>query len=174
MRIQDLFRRRVQDLPGEPRHSPLLVEELFEDAELLDVRIDATLSTVGILFEMRPSELKYVLGDKRMNCGALVLRQATQVKWDCDASEKTGLCTWPVGRSRFHFNAGLFEASLLLGVFRTMTLSLSAMQVEFYAGTVPVLSREIPDYTEHESVAGLVPDWSMEFIPTNAWYLDAP
>ena len=57
MKLSDLFLAADTGLPGKPEHNPLTTGWIFEDAQLLDVRIDVLHSTVGALFEIRTSYL---------------------------------------------------------------------------------------------------------------------
>jgi hypothetical protein len=173
MKLIDLFHQDVPGLPGKDDESPLFVEEVFEDAQLLDVRIHALHSVVGILFELRTGNLPRYVEDESINCGVLMLRRATAVAWQGELTDWTGPAPWPVCSVLSNIHNGRYELSLDMGVIKGMTLQLAALKAEFYAGVLPTLTEGIPDYTEHEDVTGLVPGWDMDFIPVLGWYVDA-
>jgi hypothetical protein len=114
------------------------------------------------------------VGDESINCGALILRRATDLHWTSDFTAKEGNYAWPVYavRARQH-EGGRFELGLEMGVIDGMKLNLAALKAEFYAGSIPALAEDVPDYPEHKDVTGLVAGWDMDFVPTLGWYVDA-
>jgi hypothetical protein len=77
MKLSDLFLHQVLDLPGKPEHNPLTIGWIFEDAQLLDVRIDVLHSSAGALFEVRSSYLPVELNIESLNCGVMMFRKTT-------------------------------------------------------------------------------------------------
>ena len=173
MKLIDLFHDDVPGLPGKAEENPFFVEEVFEDAQILDVRVDALRLVVGVLFELRSGTLPMYVGDESINCGALILRRATDLRWTSDLTAKEGNYAWPVYRVLTQLEGGRFELGLEMGVIEGMTLNFTALKAEFYAGVIPTLTDGIPDYTEHKNVTGLVAGWGMDFVPTLGWYVDA-
>jgi hypothetical protein len=128
MKLIDLFHQDVPGLPGKDDESPLFAEEFFEDAQLLDVRIYALHSVVGILFELRTGNLPWYVDDKSINCGVLMLRRATAVAWQGELTDWTGPTPWPVFSVLSNIHNGRYELSLEMGVFKNMTLQLAALK----------------------------------------------
>ncbi|WP_045731952.1 hypothetical protein [Pseudarthrobacter chlorophenolicus] len=173
MKLIDLFHQDVPGLPGKADENPFFVEEAFEEAQILDVRVDALRLVIGVLFELRSGILPMYVGDESINCGALILRRATDLHWTSDLTAKEGNYAWPVYRVLTQLDGGRLELGLEMGVIEGMRLNLSALKAEFYAGVIPALANDVPDYPEHKNVTGLVAGWDMEFVPTLGWYVDA-
>lgn len=173
MKLIDLFHDDVPGLLGKAEENPFFVEEVFEDAQILDVRIDALRLVVGVLFELRSGTLPMYVGDESINCGALILRRATDLHWTSDLTAKEGNYAWPVYAVRARHKGGRFELGLEMGVIKGMKLNLGALKAEFYAGIVPALAEYVQDYSEHQDVTGLVGGWDMDFVPVLGWYVDA-
>ena len=173
MKLIDLFHQDIPGLPGKAEENPFFVEEVFEDAQILDVRIDALRLVVGVLFELRSGVLPMYVGDESINCGALILRRATDLHWWSALTEDDDNYAWPVHTVLARIEGGCFKLGLQMGVIEGMRLNLTALKAEFYAGIIPMLTDGIPSYTDHKNVTGLVAGWDMEFVPMLGWYVDA-
>lgn len=169
MKLSDLFIRQILDLPGKPEHNPLITGWIFEDAQLLDVRVDVLHSAVGVLFEIRSSYLPDELNIASLNCGVMMFRKTTEVTWT-SADPKDRPYVWPVNECHIEQSASGVEAKPL-GTIIGMELMIRAESVEFYAGRLPALPDGIPSYPDYIDVTGLVPGWEMDFFPTNVWTL---
>jgi hypothetical protein len=169
MKLSDLFLRQVMDLPGKPEHNPLTTGWIFEDAQLLDVRLDVLHSAIGILFEIRTSYLPSELDILSLNCGVMMFRKAREMKWAA-ADPKDRPQVWPVNECRIDVSDTGVEGHPI-GSINGMDLLVKAESVEFYAGRLPALPADIPSYVDHVDVTGLVPGWEMDFSPTNVWAL---
>lgn len=144
---------------------------MFEDAQLLDIRVDVLLSTVGMLFEVRTCYLPSELDIVSLNCGVMMLRNATRLDWAMVGdSHRPNRQVWPVDECRIKVSDTGINV-YPLGSINGMDLNLKAGSVEFYVGRLPALPADIPSYPDHVDVTGLVPGWEMEFSPTNVWTL---
>jgi len=170
MKLSDLFLHQILDLPGKPEHNPLTIGWIFEDAQLLDVRIDVLHSSAGALFEVRSSYLPVELNIESLNCGVMMFRKTTEVTWTNAESDRPSPQVWEVGECHIEQSASGVEANPLGGNYG-MDLIIKAESVEFYAGRLPALPDGIPSYPDHMDVTGLVPGWDMDFSPTNVWTL---
>ncbi|KSU70412.1 hypothetical protein GA0061083_3876 [Pseudarthrobacter enclensis] len=171
MKLSDLFLHQILGLPGNPEHNPLTIGWIFEDAQLLDVRIDVLHSTVGALFEVRSSYLPGELNIDSLNCGVMMFRKTTGVTWATTSPrERPNPQVWEVAECHIEQTASGVEAKPLGGNYG-MDLIINAESVEFYAGRLPALPDGIPSYPDHIDVTGLVPGWEMDFSPTNVWTL---
>lgn len=169
MKLSDLFLRQILDLPGKPEHNPLTTGWIFEEAQLLDVRIDVLHSTVGALFEIRTTYLPAEIDIVSLNCGVMMFRKTTEVTWtNAHPRDRPNPQVWSVAECHIETSATGVEVSPLGGI-NGMDLLIKAQSVEFYAGRLPTLPADIPSYPEHIDVTGLVPAWEMDFAPTNVW-----
>ena len=83
----ELFLRQILDLHGKPERNPLTAGTIFEDAHLLDVRIDVRRSTGGALLEIRRSCLPAERDIASLNCGVMMFRKTTEVSWTRDTQQ---------------------------------------------------------------------------------------
>lgn len=171
MKLSDLFLHQILGLPGEPEHNPLTIGWIFEDAQLLDVRIDVLHSAVGVLFEIRSSYLPGELDIQSLNCGVMIFRKTSAVTWtNSDPKDRPNPQVWPLNECQIEQLPTGVKAHPI-GEINGMDLIANAESVEFYAGRLPALPDDIPSYPDHLDVTGLVPGWDMDFSPTNVWTL---
>lgn len=142
---------------------------IFEEAQLLDVRIDVLHSTVGALFEIRTTYLPAEIDVVSLNCGVMMFRKTTEVTWtDTHQRDRPNPQVWSAAECHIETSATGVEVSPLGGI-NGMDLLIKAQSVEFYAGRLPNLPADIPSHPDHMDVRGLVPAWEMDFAPTNVW-----
>jgi hypothetical protein len=137
---------------------PLRERDALQEAQVLDVRLDAVRSAVGLLFELRVA-----LQLRRPNTGVLVVPNVRALSWDAEA-RSTARTAWNVVGSTPQTRERSF--GLTLGTSPNARLSLQGGSAAFFAGNVPNLDR-IPDYFEDsESVvrAGIA-GWHSQFTP---------
>lgn len=144
--------------------NPLVEDDALQEAQLLEVRLDAVTGQVGVLFELRMA-----LQLREPNTGVLVARGVRHLGWSCPSRE-TGRTAWSVGGSRVSRQAGLF--SLMLGLWPSpgAELELVAESAMFVSGDVPGLEEAPPDYgSEDDLVAsGQLASWSSPSVPSSA------
>lgn len=148
-----------------PEMDPLTEDDALQEAQLLDVRIDASRSTVGLLFELRVA-----LQLREANTGVLVAHGVRNIRWTA-SPRSTTRTAWNVITSTPRYADRLFE--LNLGFWPEGRLELSAGQAAFFVGDVGGIGAAPPDYGGDESTiqAGLA-GWHSTFTPVHAVFLD--
>lgn len=154
-----------RDFASQPEMDPLTEGDALQEAQLLDVRLDALRSTVGLLFELR-----LALQLREANAGLLVARGVRELSWTAGA-RSTAKTAWTVGGSTPRNENWLF--GLQLGLWPNARLDLRAESAAFFAGDVPDLDR-IPNYLEDDeaTVRTQLAGWRSEFVPVHAVFLD--
>lgn len=152
---------------AQPEMDPLTERGALQEAQLLDVRVDALRSTVGLLFELR-----LALQLREANTGVLVARGVRELSWAAGprSTEKTA---WTVGGSIPRNADRLFGLELGMWPAPGAQLKLVAESAAFFAGDVPGLDR-IPDYGEDDeaTIRAQLAGWHSEFTPVHAVFLD--
>lgn len=155
---------RAPGIPG-PDMDPLTEKDSLQEAQLLDLRVHAMSSTVGLLFELRTA-LQLASG----NAAILVMRGARQANWR--AVERGGVRTaWTVAGSVMHAFPGSLE--LNIEMFPSSSIEVLGVSAEFYVLDVPGIDDAPPDYCsgdEGHMRSGL-PDWDSSFSLLQASYL---
>jgi hypothetical protein len=168
--VEDLLQpdERWRDYASQPEMDPLTEDGALQEAQLLDVRIDALRSTVGLLFELRTA-----LQLREANTGVLVARGLRELAWSA-GQRSTPRTAWTVGGSVTSNADRLF--SMTIGMWPTpgAQLRIVAERAAFFTGDVPGLER-IPNYgTDDESaIQANVAGWSSRFSPVHAVFLDS-
>ncbi len=166
--IEDLLLpdRRLRRFAAQPEMDPLTEDDALQDAQLLDVRIDALRSTVGLLFELRVA-----LQLREANVGVLVAHGIRKISWSA-SPRSTARTAWNVIASTSRCADRLF--GLNLRCWPEGHLELSAEDAAFFAGDVPDIGAAPPDYGGDESTirAGLA-GWRSTFKPVHAVFLDS-
>lgn len=150
---------------GQPEMDPLTEEDVLQEAQLLDVRIDALRSTVGLLFELRVA-----LQLREANTGVLVAHGVRKINWSV-SPRPTAKTAWSVITSTPGCAGRLFGLSLKF--WPEACLELSAEKAAFFIGNVAGIGAAPPDYAGDESTmqAGLA-GWRSAFTPVHAVFLD--
>lgn len=162
--LNDVERRRFA---AQPEADPLTEPGALREAQLLDVRLTAVTSTVGLLFDLRTA-LQFMMG----NTAVLVAHGVREFRWRAEP-RATARTAWNVVRSEPSGRERLFF--LEVGFVPSAQLTLIAESAEFYVGDIVDLSDIPPDYgsgDESAIEAGLA-NWRHPFIPTHAVFLDA-
>jgi hypothetical protein len=133
----------------------------LQEAQLLDVRIDALRSTVGLLFELRAA-----LQLREANTGVLIAHGVREVSWSV-GSHLTPRTAWAVLRSHTEVSGGLFTFSLK--TWPESQLMVRAESAAFYLGDVPELDR-MPDYVSDDemTIRASLAGWQSNLIPAAA------
>jgi len=137
----------------------------LQEAQLLDVRVCALTSTVGLLFDLRTA-----LQLRTANTAVVVGRGVQEFSWSAE-HRKTARTAWNVAGSE-PARGDLF--SLSLAFFPRASLRLVSERAEFYVGEVPGLGATPPDYGFDDDArikAGLAA-WTSIFEPAQAAFLD--
>jgi hypothetical protein len=165
MRIDELLddpRRREQ--AAMPEADALTETDALQEAQLLDVRLDALRSTVWLLFDCRGA-LQIQMG----NTAVIVAYGLHRLSWV--GQPRGRLTAWTVVRSTPVARDGVW--SLSLGFVPSGGLELEADSSEFFVGNVPGCDEAPPNYTEKDDAtirAGL-PGWTSTFEPVHAVFL---
>jgi hypothetical protein len=147
-----------------PEMDPLAREDALLEAQLLDVRVHALSSTVGLLFELRTSFLL-----RGGNAAVLVAHGVQALNWSAEPWSRR-LTAWTVLGSEPKSDDQLF--SLHLDFWRSQ-LDLVAAAADFYVIDVPGLGETPPDYVDDgdtEIRARLV-GWDSPLFPVQAVHL---
>jgi hypothetical protein len=155
---------QLRRFAAQPEMDPLTEDDALQDAQLLDVRIDAVRSTVGLLFELRVA-----LQLRAANTGVLVAHGVRQISWSA-MPRSTTRTAWNVIESRPRCADRLF--GLTLRCWPEGHLELSAEEAAFFVGEVADIGATPPDYGGDESTiqAGLA-GWQSSFKPVHAVFL---
>jgi hypothetical protein len=155
--------------PTEVGHAPVMdalsEADALQEAQLLDVRVCALTSTVGLLFDLRMA-----LQLRTANTAVVVGRGVQDFSWSAEHRE-TARTAWNVAGSE---PAGGDLFSLSLAFFPRARLRLVSERAEFYVGEVAGLDPTPPDYgvdDEARIKAGLA-GWASTFEPVQATFLD--
>jgi len=170
MRIEDLL-----SLDHDSWHLPkpdvdaLTGEDALQDAQVLDVRLNALTGVAGVLFELRQS-----LHIEGADTGVLVCFGTRDLAWS-GAARPTELTAWSVGGSVPSTRGTLFSITMSMWPEPGASLSLTAVSAAFIVGQVPGLASAPPDYTAHDrtTIAADIATWSSTFEPTGANVFDS-
>lgn len=170
MRVDDLLRldAGLSRYAALPEMDPLTEEDALQEAQLLDVRLDARTGVVGVLFELRSA-----LQLREGNTGVLVASGVREVAW-AGPRRDTALTAWSVGSSVPGPRNGLFGLSLVLWPHPGARLQVTSEAAAFFVGQVPGLPEVPPDYLDlgPTQLADEVAHWGSTFVPLGAAFLD--
>ncbi len=165
--VLDATRVSAREYAGLPEMDPLTEGDALQEAQLLDVWLDAARSQVALLFELRMS-----LQLREPNTGVLVARGVRELAWSAPP-RPTSRTAWSVGGSEVDNREGLFRLNLGLWPAPGARLRMIAEAALFVAGDVPGLADVPPDYTGDEAaVSGQLASWDSPFVPSSAVFLD--
>jgi hypothetical protein len=145
---------------------PLIENDALQEAQLLDMRVHALSSTVGLLFELRTA-LQFEYG----NAAILVIRGVRQANWR--AVERVGEWTaWSVVGSVMRAYSGLLELNLTLSP--SSSIEIHGTNAEFYVLDVPEVGDVPPDYCSDGEglIRSGLPGWGSSFSLLRASYLE--
>ena len=148
-----------------PVVDPLSGANLFQEAQLLDVRFDALRMRAGLLLEQRVA-----LQLREANTGVLVCRGVTGIEW-LARPRSTPLTAWNVVGSSI--SSGDKAVELRLALFPDAKVAISAAQIEFYNCEVDGIGG-IPDYGDDAvSVDASLASWESQIDLVNGSYIAA-
>jgi hypothetical protein len=164
----------VEELLGSPKHmgmappevDPFRQPDALQEAQLLEARVDALSSTVGLLFELRTA--MYLMEG---NTALLIARGVREFKWSAEA-RLTGKTAWNiVGSEPLIANElFIFEIDFL----PVSQMRLVAQSAEFYTGNVDGLHDQLSDYVEDDDVTvrANLASWRSSFMPLQVTFLN--
>lgn len=165
--VLDSTRVSAREYAGLPEMDPLRESGALQEAQLLDVRLDASRGQLALLFELRMA-----LQLREPNTGVLVARGVRAFAWSAPP-RSTSRTAWSVGGSHVDHPDGLFRLNLGFWPAPGATLQVIAETALFVAGDVPGLPDAPPDYMEDEAaVSGQLASWDSAFVPSSAVFLD--
>ncbi len=163
-KIQDfLYGAEISDASPIARTlNPLLVTDLFREAEIIDVRIDALMGTAGVILERRTD-----LGNWRGDTGVILAHNVNNVSWRGLAFPGPSPHWIELSTVRAREDDGLLELELRPGNVGNISLLLLSPTITFISGTVPDFANESPPSYEltRLDLQGKVPSWDSPFIP---------
>lgn len=167
MLVEELLQNPVRrEYVATPEVDPLRQSDALQEAQLLEGRVEALSSTVGLLFELRTA-MHLMEG----NTALLVARGVREFSWSSDA-RNTDKTAWNVVGSEPRYVDELFV--LELDFVPNAGLRLVAESAEFYVGDVDRLSEQLPDYGEDDDaeIRANLAGWRSSFVPIWASILD--
>ncbi len=161
MLVEDLFTQPPGGSFGSaPEVDPLTETDALQEAQLLDIRVCALTSMVGLLFDLRMA-----LQLRAANTAVLVGRGVQECSWSAER-RVTARTAWNVVGSepaRDH----PFSHSVLLSFFPNAQLRLVS---ELAEGEVPGLDPTPPDYVvdDEARIQASLAGWTSTFKPVQA------
>ena len=166
--IEELLSPRsdLRRFASKPEMDPLTEDDALQEAQLLDVRLDALHLTVGLLFELRMA-----LELREGNTGVLVAHGVRELSWTA-GPRTTDITAWPVGGSVVRNENRLLR--LEMGMWIDAQLKLVAESAAFFSGDVPGLDETPPDYGQDDeaTIRANLAGWYSAFVPLHAVFLD--
>lgn len=170
MRIEDVLHLdpALRQYASLPEMDPLTDHDALQEAQVLDVRLDALSGVVGILFDLRQA-----LQLQEANTGVFVGRGVRELRWS-GPSRDTALTAWSIGSSVPRTEDRVFALSLVMWPHPGAQLTLAVESAAFYVGDVPGLAEAPPDYTDRDrtNLDHAVACWDSSFEPVSAVFLD--
>lgn len=163
MNVVDLSRRIGHlDYVVPPEGDPLRESDVLQEAQLLDVRVEALSSTVGLLFDLR-SAMQLV----DANTAVLIARGVHEFLWSAEP-RLTDKTAWNIVRSEPRTDGALLTFEL--ESIPRSRIRLVAEKAEFYIGDVPGLEAQPSDYEFDDdlTVRANLADWQSSFVPLSA------
>lgn len=148
-----------------PEMDPLRENDALQEAQLVDVRVDALRGTLAILFDLRMA-----LQLREPNAGVIVARGVRDFRWTAPYRD-TPLTAWSADGSLVSQRDGLFSIDFGLWPAPGATLHMSTERAWFVFGSIPDLPDTPPDYHESPAVNELV-TWDSLFEPHGFTQLD--
>lgn len=159
MLIEDFLGSAQSGLDGQVQIDPLSERDALQESQLLEVRLDALRSVVGLLFELRTA-MHLTEG----NTGLLVARGVREVAWSADP-RITDRTAWSVVGSVPGTTEELY--SLSLDFWPPAGLRIVAEGAEFYGVDVDELAQQLPDYgiDDEATIRSNLAGWQSSFLP---------
>jgi hypothetical protein len=167
MLVDELLRRPQRHAnTAHPEVDPLREPNVLQEAQLLEARVEALTSTVGLLFELRTA-MEWM----DANTAILVARGVQEFVWSAEA-RSTAKTAWNVVASELRTVGQLpvFELDFL----PLSRMRLTADRVEFYVGDVARLELQVPDYgmDDDAAIRANLAGWGSSFSLMGASFLD--
>lgn len=144
--------------------SPFEAAELLQEAQLVDIRLDAVTGALGAIVDLRTALTDDALGDT----GLLVFWGVRGASWTA-AARATDLTAWSIAGSQASVGSDGLTFSLECWPAPGASLRVKAREAAFIGGAVRGLDAAPPDYTVHtrESVTSHMATWSSELLVTS-------
>jgi hypothetical protein len=144
-----------------PEMDALTESDALQEAQLIDIRVNALTSTVGLLFDLRMA-----LQLRTANTAIVVGRAVHEFSWSAER-RATARTAWNVVGSEPGWD-DLF--SLSLSFIPSARARLVCERAEFYVGEVAGLYPTPPDYGREDDgqIAAAVAAWTSTFEPVHA------
>jgi hypothetical protein len=138
-----------------PEVDPLVDGDALLEAQILDVRIDASTGVAGILLDLRVA-----IQLREANTGVLGATGVTGLRWSA-VERHTRRTAWNVVGSTVQRNPN--GLSLDIGCYPDATLHLQAVSLAFFSCEVPGIGDTPPDYGgDEQTVLASVATWQSE------------
>jgi hypothetical protein len=166
MLAEELLKSPERGSMALPDVDPFRQSDALQEAQLLEARVEALTSTVGLLFELRTA-MHFTEG----NAAVLIARGAREFNWSAE-TRLTGKTAWNVVGSEPLIANKIF--TLELDFLPISQLRVAARSVEFYVGNMDGLGDQLPDYVEDDdaTVRANLASWHSPFAPLQAAFLD--
>lgn len=136
---------------------PLTEHDALQEAQIVDVRLDALRGTGALLFDMRMA-----LQIRGISAAILSFGGVRHLHWEAPERD-TLLTAWNVVGTSVSTINGLFTIDI--DHWPSALLSTTARHAAFIYATIPGLSETPPDYSDDPSPEKLV-TWESQFQPT--------
>lgn len=165
MSVEDLLWAWPNLTATTPEMDPLVEADALQEAQLLDLRVHALSSTVGLLFELRTA-----LQLREGNAAVLAVHGVREFTWLAEL-RPSGFTAWNIVGSQPESDGQTF--SLALDCMPHSQLRLVAANAAFYVIDVPGLGEQPPDYSGDEAVIKTrLASWGSPFSVVQAVYFD--
>ena len=168
MIIEDLlWRPGLEAFASKPDMDALTEADSLTEAQLLDVRIVARTSTVGLLFETRQAQQI-----REGNTAVLIAHGVRACSWKADRIPR-GSYARTVFVDDPSTATGRLSLSIGMGAKYGARLALDADAAAFFIGEVPGLHEAPPDYGQDEAtIRAQLPDWQSQVLILRATFLE--
>lgn len=152
-----------------PESDALVEIDSLQEADLVDVRLEASKSLLAMIFDLRTA-LQFRLA----NTAVIAFRGVHNLNWNSTESQGTRHVAHYVMSSKpMIMTTGI---ALELVCLNGWSLKVEAASAEFFVGSMPKLPDAQPNFVEDDEEVILrgMPDWNSQFLPEWATFVNNP
>jgi hypothetical protein len=169
MTLDELLRHPDRrSLAAQPEADLLTERDALQEADIVDVRLDAGHARLEVLFDLRQA-----LQFRDADTAVLVVTGLERFEWAGQAPATDHRMAHPVMSSMPAHADGRIR--LLFECLPDVQISIDAASAEFFVGSIPGLPEAPPNFVDDDEVtiSTGMPGWSSEFDGGWATFLDA-